>query len=326
MSCKKSCAKHGCGNVSKKEITAFWQLGNSVRGVDEYETLTSWSAKLGDDKPSVIANLAWNFNARLLCKRAKAIVREVESNKKKFPDFAPEFDDFMSSVVLPVLYPIYVAMCEYNTCGYMPFHNMDNPYTYVKRMAKGADKIFDVECPKAFGVAHELGQVDFSDTQFICNADEGISGMTVRKANPDVFEKVMVKNNSEGEFDYYKAAMALVVKAVFGGKSRGVTIVEYVAEELKKANQARIDEANRKEDLKVKKALKKAEGEAIKEDADFGDGGDITVKALAPAEADEFVEGEKKDEKKVEETPDGKTRMEKELAPAHNDEIGFYQG
>lgn len=335
MSCGKSCAKHGNCGMSKKEVTAFWQLGNAVRSIDEDETLASWSAKLRDDKPTIVANLAWSFNARLLCKRAKAIVREVERMKKVYPAYADQFEGFMTRVVLPTLYPIYVVMCEDNICGYMPFHNMDNPYTYIKKMAKGADKIFEVECPKGFGVAHELGQVDFSDTQFICNVDEGISGMSVRKASPDVFEKVMVKNNSGGEFDYYKAAMALVLKAVFGGKSRGVTIVEYVAEELKKANEARIAEAQRKEELKAKKAEKKAQAEAVKEDADFGDGNEKTVVASAPAEPSptmsvgyqtEMPEDEFAGEEKTEEPAnDGKTRMEKELAPTHTDDIGFYQ-
>ena len=206
--------------------------------LDAIEAVVSVSCERPEDSEAFVCRLYYE-NARRFCRVAKRIVTVVESFKKSYPEFARAIENY----VVTAKFPIYTKFYRLNV-ALVKTGAYSDAYTYMKHLAKGADRVFEVGTSCGFGVGGSLGHVDFMDTAFFCNEESGVSGMFVSKEG--IKERVIVKNNEE-KFDYEKAAMALLLKGVFGGGGKAVDMVRFVENELRAANAVTRDTDKKRE-------------------------------------------------------------------------------
>ena len=238
--CGAGCAKEGKRvKKNRKVVHTQFQLFMDLAAVDtdageNSGLLTALSEVVNgaDAKEyNAIAGHVWQEYGRVLCRQARRIVKVVNKATAQVTGCA---NDFRASAFHA--FPVYEVLFNEDPALFKGNSGVDTPWEYLVFMADSADKVFSVGEPAGLGYyfGNDGAVVSFGRTRFFCDENSGVSGMLVDMPRYDIVEKVTVKN-SDGEFDYEKAAMALLLKGMFGGKGDAVKLVSYVENELRKA-------------------------------------------------------------------------------------------
>ena len=172
-----------------------------------------------------VALRIWETDKYELGRYANRYVKGVEKLNKAYPEFAGMFESFYADI-LDVYEFLWLDSLTDLGGDYKSL------YAFMKKVATLDGAEFAAGPVSGFGVDGKFNYV-FDKTKFVCDPESGVSVMHAYDKALGIDEKVIVKKAKDETFDYEKAAMALLLKGVFGGGSAAVKMTKYVEDQLR---------------------------------------------------------------------------------------------